>query len=408
MGRNSNSYSTRGEPQVAQLLDTEIDFTTLAAGQVLTWEATEEVWINAAGGGGGGIVGTDDDALFKQGGNANTFTNGITRDPANSGRALCLDTANLRLGVGGGNNAVNPVNTLEVDGAVRVKNAAEEIVLDSNSVGLINAGTNLKLYSNNDTSTDASVEVNGNDKSLFVGGTMQVNFPSAFDAPNGTNELGLFKLKLQNGYNLGGIAPFDAQNPLNNALGFPSGRVLVYQDAMPTQNTKILGRIASGVTIAPGSNYVISSFGQVVAFADRMYSDPTNMRSRLVGSSWLYAGAPVYWRHSTDKQMVNVKGYFQGVWQGGFDPANKLDMYVHQYRNGVLLRSYLLCQNRSGDGDCIMSGERTFLGFSASFGEDFEPLTDDFGADVINQSPLIGNDIVLGLAQIEIECILQA
>jgi hypothetical protein len=121
MGRNSNSYSTRGEPQVAQLLDTEIDFTTLAAGQVLTWEATEEVWINAAGGGGGGIVGTDDDALFKQGGNANTFTNGITRDPANSGRALCLDTANLRLGVGGGNNAVNPVNTLEVDGASKSK-----------------------------------------------------------------------------------------------------------------------------------------------------------------------------------------------------------------------------------------------------------------------------------------------
>ena len=407
MGRNSNSYSTRGEPQVAQLLDTEINFNTLTAGDVLTWEATEEVWVNAAGGGGGGaVVGTDDDALFKQGGNANTFTNGITRDPTLTGRALTLNTTFLRCGIGGASNAVNMVNTLEVYGGVRIKEKVgiNEIVIDGDNIGNIVGGTVLRLYSNNTIVPEDICVVDSFNRTFTVGGTSRTLPPTAFDFGNSATEDGIYKIKLQQGMNLwAGAAPFDAQNPLSNATtAFPVGQTVEYQNNQPIQNHAIISRLANNATITPAVPYQISNFGNVSAFTDRLIYDPMGCRSRLAGGTqWQWAGAPSVLRVAGNEFMINVKWYVDGVW-GLADPLNQLDIYVTQYRNAALLRQFLVSTKGSPSASYHESGERTFMGF-ATYGEDFNCLTDDYQVEIVNFG---ANTFTLGTSQTEWKFIL--
>jgi len=112
MGRTS--YSTQGQPTVAQILDTAIDPITLNTGDGLVYDATDQLWKNQPGGGGGGstITGTNDAVVFKNGTNGDADNTGITRLPAGFGYTVNLDTANKRVGV----NKQSPAYTLDVGG----------------------------------------------------------------------------------------------------------------------------------------------------------------------------------------------------------------------------------------------------------------------------------------------------
>ena len=403
---SSVPYSSFRMPALGQINDVSIDINTLADGDVVKYSTVSNTWVNGVNGGGVGISinGIDDAAVFKDGVNGNTFTGGITRNPASAGNALTLNTTAFRCGIGGLGNALNPVNTLEVAGGVRVTNGADQIVIDSNSIGNIVAGTTLRLYSNTSLAAEDITEVDSVNKALIVGGTLQTLDPLAFDAPNGSITDGLFKLKLQLGYNkaVAPVGSFDVQENLSNALGFPTGQTLQYINNLPLYNRRIIGRIASGVSVVPGANYVLSSLGTTTAFQDRMLYDPCNMRTRKIVNTWLYFGAPNELRVATSKLAMTIKVFFHGTWLGVPDTANNAIIYLHQYRNGILLRSLHLCSNRSLDGECMMGAERTMLGYSASFGEDFDPITDDYNVDIINQSPFGANDVRVDTAQVEL------
>ena len=98
--------------------------------------------------------------------------------------------------------------------------------------------------------------------------------------------------------------------------------------------------------------------------------------------------------------MLKVRWYFEGRWASS-NPANRLDIYVNQYRNGSSLRGFLTGISNNADS-CFMSGERNFLGY-ANLGEDIDWSTDDFQVEVANQ----GNfDVTVDLAQVELEFIL--
>lgn len=404
MGRNSNSYSTRGEPQVAQLLDTEINFNTLTAGDVLTWEATEEVWINAAGGGGGGgVVGTDDDALFKQGGNANTFTNGITRNPANTGRALTLDTTNLRLGIGGSGVATNPVNTLEVQGTARVASGTNELEINGETIGLVAGINKLKFYNRNlIVPTSGLVQIDSLIKQIESSSFRSYD-PDAFDVANTTDEDSIFKIKLQDGTLRQAVATlaFDIQEPFR-PLSFPTGQIVEYSNKLPLQKPIIISRNLGPQTIAPAGVRVVSSFGtrrNAPFFDDGMHYDPCNMRAKLTGGSgWNSCGAPVVYRVAGLKLGFTISWNIHGTWTA---PAvNRGDVYIVQYRNGVALYNHLV-QQLEQEGESWWIGKKTFMGWDATAGEDFDPLTDYYEVELAN---LAGVDLIYNSCRVEVEC----
>ena len=124
------------------------------------------------------------------------------------------------------------------------------------------------------------------------------------------------------------------------------------------------------------------------------------MRSRKIGTGWIYAGAPTQYRDSDIKAMLKVRWYFEGRWASS-NPANRVDMYVNQFRSGVLLRAYLVSISNNADS-CFMSGERLFMGF-ANYGEDIDWGRDDFQVEIANMGAF---DVNVDLAQVEMEWIL--
>ena len=384
-------YSTRGE-NVSVYQVTGLNFATANDGDYFVKSGDQMQPTSASGGAGGSIIGTDDAVLFKQGTNANTFAGGISKNGGLPNYAVVLDSTNYRVGIGGSSNALNPVNTLEVLGGQRIKNpaGADELVLDANTIGLI-AGTNtLKLYSHNNNSDIANTQVDGGNNMLWVGGTVRPRDPVAFDLPNSSNNEALFKLKLEQGYNLDNPPnpPFDVQEPLSNLNGnFPIGNIVDWCSTQPLRMPKIIGRIASGVEIVPGNNYVISNFGTRAAFTDRMLYDPCSMRSRLAGAGWIYAGAPKAYRSVNVPCLVKFSFFIEGTFSI-IDPLNKVMVYIQHYRNGVFLRTYAVGTSPTST-EAIFSGHRTIMGF-ANYNEDVDTTTDDFSVDFINQSPFPG------------------
>ena len=88
-----------GADNLAELGDVEVDATTLANGHELVYDSVDEKWKNAAGAGGALFAGTTGDFLYKDG--AVARTGGISNDPSSAGKALVVDPAALRVGIGG-------------------------------------------------------------------------------------------------------------------------------------------------------------------------------------------------------------------------------------------------------------------------------------------------------------------
>ena len=404
MGDLTPMFST--DKMLNDLLD--CDTSNQTAGLVLTSLGNNLGYNLQAGGGGGGvtITGVNQAAIFKNGTNGDTYTGGITRSSGTANYAINLNTTAYRVGIGGASNALNPVNTLEVYGDARIKGIApdtNEIVISSDNIGNIIGGSTLRLYSNNSLVPEDIVEVDGFNRTCSVGGTMRTLQPTAFDFPNSSIEDGLYKIKLQQGMNLWVGAPFDPQNQLSNTTtAFPVGQVVEYQNNQPIQDWRCIARLANNATLAPAVPYQISNFGTFGAFVDRMIYDPMGCRSRLAGGTqWQWCGAPSVLRVATNKFMINVKWYVDGVWALA-DPVNQLDIYVTQYRTGALLRQFLVSTSGSPSAAYHTSGERTFMGF-ANYGEDFDCIRDDYQVEIVNFG---ANAFTIGTTQCEFKFIL--
>lgn len=392
---------------LGDLLD--CDTSNQLAGLVLTSLGNNQGYNLQAGGGGGGgatINGDNQAVVFKDGTDGNTYTGGITRSAGTANYAMNLNTTSYRVGIGGASNALNPVNTLEVYGDVRIKGKTpdtNEIVIASDNIGNILGGSVLRLYSNNTIVPEDICVVDSFNRTFSVGGTMRTLAPTAFDFPNSTIEDGIYKIKLDLGMNLWVGAPFDAQNQFSAATtAFPVGQVVEYQNNQPIQNHAIISRLANNATITPAVPYQITNFGSVSAFTDRMIYDPMGCRSRLAsGTQWQWCGAPSVLRRLGNQFLINVKWYIDGVW-GLADPANQLDIYVNQYRNAVLFRQFLVSTSGSPSTAYHTSGERTFMGF-AGYGEDYDCLTDDYQAEIVNFG---ANSFTIGTTQTEFKFIL--
>lgn len=391
------SYSRKGEPSVEQLLNTNINITTLAAGDGLIWDATSESWVNGAGGGGGGIVGNDDQVLFKQGGVGNTFTNGISRDATAPSMTMNLNTTNKYVGV----NKQNPAVNLDVGGDAQFTNATETLKIEGDLVGLVAGTETLKLYSHNlPAVADGLTEISSSNKVISSSGLLSKE-PSAFDAPNGLDRGAFYKIQLSRGFNQQPPDPLWAEQfPFDpTQTQFPTGQVEEYYNSLPRNFARAVARTATGVAISPANVYVISNFGSTFSFQDRCIYDPCMMRSRKVGVGWVWAGAPTQYRDTDIKAMLKVRWYFEGRWATP-SANNRLDMYVKQFRSGGILRNFLVGISNNADS-CFMSGERLFMGF-ANYGEDINWGTDDFQVEIANQGSA---DISVDLAQVEMEWI---
>lgn len=383
-----------------QLRDVNIDNATLTGGDLLQYDATDSVWRNVAGGGGGGVSigGTTDAVVFRTAtGNGIAESDGIFKNAGTAGYTINLDRTNKRAGI----NKATPDSTLHVGGEARF-DGAETTSINGDLVGLITGTSNLKLYSHNlPAVADGLTEVNSDRKIVASSGLVSKE-PTNFDAPNGSPDGAFYKIQLADGFNQqpAGHPLWDEQLPFDpTTTQFPTGQIVEYHDTLPRDFKRIIGRSATGVAIAPATTYVISFFGSTFSFQDRCIYDPCMMRSRKVGSGWVFASAPTQYRDGDIKAMLKVRWYFEGRWASS-NPANRLDMYVNQFRNGALLRSYLVAISNNADS-CFMSGERNFLGY-ANLGEDIDWGQDDFQVEIANQGAF---DISVDLAQVELEWI---
>ena len=122
----------------------------------LVYDAADEKWKNAAGAGGALFAGNNDDFLYKDG--AVARTGGMSNDPSATGKAVVVDPASLRVGIGGANNAVNPSHTLEVSGSVRIRGltSPQDLAIDNERLRMITS-VPLQLFSHNTFATAADL-----------------------------------------------------------------------------------------------------------------------------------------------------------------------------------------------------------------------------------------------------------
>lgn len=400
-------YSTKPIPTIGQLRNVNINPATLANGQVVSYNSTTSVWENTAGGGGGGgatITGTDDAVVFKNGADGDAVSNGITKNTALNGYTASLDTTNKRLAINHTAGAIT--ETFEVNGTGLFTDGIDALKINGEKVGL-SAGINkLKFYNRNlIVPTSGLVQIDSQIKQIESSSFRSYD-PDAFDVANTTDEESIYKIKLEAG-TLRQTAPtpaFDIQEAFR-PLAFPTGQIVEYSNKLPMQKPIIISRNLGPQTITPASVRVITSFGlrrNAPFFDDGMVYDPCNMRAKLTGgTAWLSAGAPVVYRVSDLKLGFTISWNIHGTWVGGGGGLlHRGDVYVVQYRNGVILYNHLV-QQLEQEGEIWWVGKKTFLGWDVTAGEDFDPLTDYYEVELANQG---GVDLTYNSAQIEIEC----
>jgi hypothetical protein len=405
-------YSSYVPPTLGQIKDTKINADTLANGDVLQYNSSVNAWENAVGGGGGGgasITGSDEAAVFKSGiqqGEGDAA--GITRNPTFAGYTMNLDTGNKRVGI----NKQNPTTTLDVNGNVDVAGIAnftdnlQTITISEQKIGVSSAAPNeLKLYSANLPAVPSGLTTIDSVIKKTGSSAWRSYDPDAFDAPNTTDQDSIYKIKLQDGTTRQTVATtaFDIQEPFR-PLSFPTGQIVEYSNKLPLQKPIIISRNLGPQTIAPAGVRVITSFGlrrNAPFFDDGMTYDPCNMRAKLTGVGWNSAGAPVVYRVADLKLGFTISWNIHGTWFGsGGGQLHRGDVYVVQYRNGVVLYNHLVQQLEQED-EIWWIGKKTFLGWDATAGEDFDPLTDYYEVELTNQA---GIDLTYNSAQVEIEC----
>jgi len=395
-------YSTRPVPTLGQLRDTNINPNTLATGQVVSYDATTQLWVNTAGGGGGGatITGTDEAAVFKNGVNGDAPSTGISKNATAAGYTMNLDTANKFVGI----NKNNPTTTLDVNGIADFTDNSQTIRISDELIGLTTGTNALKLYSGNlPAVVDGLTSVDSVNKKVSSSALRSLD-PTAFDVANSSDLDSVYKMKLQDGTTRQTITTpaFDIQEAFR-PLAFPTGQIVEYSNKLPLQKPIIISRNLGPQIIGPASSRVVTSFGlrrNAPFFDDGMTYDPCNMRAKLSGVGWNSAGAPVVYRVADLKLGFTISWNIHGTWAGPGAPLNRGDVYVVQYRNGVILYNHLV-QQLEQETECWWIGKKTFLGWDATALEDFDPLTDYYEVELSN---LAAVDLQYNSAFVEIEC----
>ena len=400
-------YSTKPIPTIGELRNVQINPATLVNGQVVSYNAIKSVWENTAGGGGGGgatITGTDDAVVFKNGANGDAVSNGITKNTALNGYTASLDTTNKRVAINHTAGAIT--ETFEVNGTASFTDNLQTIKISEQRIGLTSAAPNeLKLYSANlPAVVDGLTTIDSVAKKTGSSAFRSLN-PTNFDVANTTDEDSIYKIKLETGTLRQSVPTpaFDIQEAFR-PLAFPTGQIVEYSNKLPLQKPIIISRNLGPQTIAPASVRVVTAFGlrrNAPFFDDGMTYDPCNMRAKLTGNGWNSAGAPVAYRVADLKLGFTISWNIHGTWTGGGGgPLHRGDVYVVQYRNGVVLYNHLV-QQLEQEGEIWFVGKKTFLGWDVGAGEDFDPLTDYYEVELTNQG---GVDLTYNSAQVEIEC----
>jgi len=317
------------------------------------------------------------------------FNNNSANKILDSVTELKIQTAGL-LDVTGGN--------MEIIGST------DTIKVSENSIGVKNGSNPLILYSDNTTTTEAVTSIDASAKSVSSSTLVSLP-PTVFDSPNGTNQDGIYKIKLRRGMDLwGATPPFSRQSTFGSLqTEFPTGQTIEYQNKRPIQYPAILSRVASGVEVVPASTYIISLYGAFQSFEDRMIYDPLGMRAFINATNgWTTAAAPSLFRSRETKCLMRCKWNFKGRWSGS-SAQNRAEIYINQYRSGALLRTFQVAISNNDD-TCVINGERTFIGFNSSFGEDFDCSADWYEFEVANMSS--ANNISVDYAHTEVEFIL--
>jgi len=385
---------------LGNLLDVNINPTTLNAGDILQYNATTTLWDNAAGGGGGGvsITGSTDAAVFRTAaGNGIAEGDGIFKNVGTAGYTMNLDRSNKRVGV----NTATPVTTLDIGGNAQVV-GTDTIKLENDTLGIITGAGDLKLYSGNAPAVaDGLTTINSVDKKTGSSAFRSYD-PATFDLANSTDENSVYKIQLRTGTLRQAVATpaFDIQEAFR-PQAFPTGQIVEYQNKVPIQKPIIISRNLGPQTILPATTRVVTSFGlrrNAPFFDDGMTYDPCNMRAKLSGLGWNSAGAPVVYRARDVKLGFTISWNIHGTWAGA---GNRCDVYVVQYRNGAILYNHLV-QQLEQDREVWCIGKKTFLGWDV-IGEDFDPTTDYYEVEFANMSGT-GTNLTYNSALVEIEC----
>ena len=396
-------YSTKPVPTLGEIRNVNINTNTLATGQVVAYNSSTQLWENSVGGGGGGgatISGTDNAVVFKNGVNGDAPSDGITKSVAAGGYTINLDTSNKRVGI----NKINPTTTLDVDGEADFTDNSQTIKISEELIGLTTGTNELKLYSGNlPAVVDGLTSVDSVNKKVSSSALRSLD-PTAFDVANSSDLDSVYKIKLQDGTDRQGVATpaFDIQEPFR-PLAFPTGQIVEYQNKVPLQKPIIISRNLGPQIIAPAGSRVVTAFGirrNAPFFDDGMTYDPCNMRAKLTGVGWNSAGAPVVYRVADLKLGFTISWNIHGTWTGPGAPLNRGDVYVIQYRNGVVLYNHLV-QQLEQETECWWIGKKTFLGWDATALEDFDPTTDYYEVELSN---LAAVDLQYNSAFVEIEC----
>ncbi len=400
-------YSTKPVPTLGQLRNVNINANTLATGQVVSYDATTQLWVNSAGGGGGGgatITGTDEEAVFKNGVNGDAPSTGISKNATAAGYTMNLNTANKYVGI----NKNNPTTTLDVNGIADFTDNLQTIRISEQRIGLVSAAPNeLKLYSANlPAVVDGLTTIDSVNKKVSSSALRSLD-PTSVDVANTTDENSIYKMRLQDGTTRQSVGPplsiFDIQEPFR-PLSFPTGQVVEYQNKVPLQKPIIIGRNLGPQVIAPAGTRNVSTFGirrNAPFFDDGMTYDPCNMRAVLTGGTgWNTAGAPVAYRVPDLKVGFTISWNIHGTFTAPGPTLNRGDVYIIQYRNGAILYNHLVQQIET-EAEAWWVGKKTFLGWDAFSGEDFDVMTDYYEVELANLSPV---DLVYNSCQVEIEC----
>jgi len=312
-----------------------------------------------------------------------------------------LDTANKRVGV----NKTTPATTLDVGGIAQFTDNLQTISISEQKIGLTTAGPNeLKLYSANLPAVPSGLTTIDSVAQKTGSSAFRSYDPDNVDVANTTDEDSIYKIRLERGTRTQTIATpaFDIQESYAGILGFPTQQIVEYQNKVPLNKPICVSRTAGPQIVSPATIRVVSSLGTqrgAPFFDDNVIYDPCQMRAKLTaGTAWNSFGAPVAYRVSDLKVGWTINWSIHGTWASG--SSNRCDVYVVQYRNGVVLRN-ILVQQLESDTEFWCIGSRTLLSWSPSFIEDFDVLTDYYEVEIANQST---HDFTFNQADITAEC----
>ncbi len=222
--------------------------------------------------------------------------------------------------------------------------------------------------------------------------------PTTSDAPNNVAD-GFYKMKLDGGINKQtGSNTFDDQLSYSTLVySFPAKQIVEYYNTLPLLFPVAISRDVNSGSVATGASQIITNLGTSAGGVDKCIYDPVQMRAKVDENTWTAVGAPTQFRDNATKGLLNVKWFFQGTWATQ-NANNRAIINLKLYKSGQLDSDYVLAVSNNAQ-DCIMSGERTFIGVL----EGINWSLDYFRAELLNESP--SQAISINLAQFEFKWI---